>query len=182
MKVVAIFLVSFVRSACDEPDNYKRCETKYQNRYEQCLVDCSQDDFACSSQCSREYAENVENCPCEVSFEDFMKPLYNYNLYLSQIGCPDGCPCPDYNCISPVLVVNQFDRNIKSVQYDAYGSVRPSELEIVGNVNVRYACSVSFQNRMLLFSQTDVGFPRRSKVETAHFTYHKHSDTTYIYT
>ena len=50
----------------------------YNEIYAACASECT-DDPACISSCAREYAENLEKCPCSS-------------------GCPSGCPCPDYDC------------------------------------------------------------------------------------
>ena len=50
-----------------------------ENYYNQCLFSCPPADFECFSFCAREYEEFLEKCPC-------------------QPKCPDGCPCPEYEC------------------------------------------------------------------------------------
>ena len=47
--------------------------------YTGCIVICEPSDTNCVSQCSREYQQNLTKCPC-------------------QEKCPNGCPCPEYDC------------------------------------------------------------------------------------
>ena len=49
--------------------------------YNECVFNCPPGDFDCFGVCSREYQAYLETCPC-------------------QSGCPQGCPCPEYQCPS----------------------------------------------------------------------------------
>ena len=49
--------------------------------YNRCIINCPPGDVECFSVCSREYQSQLEMCPCES-------------------GCPQGCPCPEYQCPS----------------------------------------------------------------------------------
>ena len=51
----------------------------YNIKYTECIVKCGEGDVECLSSCLREYDENLKTCPC-------------------QLGCPSGCPCPNYEC------------------------------------------------------------------------------------
>ena len=53
----------------------------YTNIYYECIFVCPPGDFDCLGVCARVYNENRNTCPC-------------------QSGCPNGCPCPDYQCPS----------------------------------------------------------------------------------
>ena len=43
-----------------------------------CVTDCHQDEY-CKAKCIRDYDYSNYHCPCNG-------------------GCPDGCPCPVYDC------------------------------------------------------------------------------------
>ena len=49
--------------------------------YSQCLLNCPVGEYDCMSTCVREYDEGIDSCPCNS-------------------GCPNGCPCPVYQCYS----------------------------------------------------------------------------------
>ena len=66
------------RNYQENPD-YIACEEKYDLIYRNCMFDCDHNDNVCYADCNRQYDENIQNCPC--------KP-----------NCPDGCPCPSYEC------------------------------------------------------------------------------------
>ena len=51
----------------------------YTQVYTGCLMNCSIGDVQCITHCGAEYEQNRSTCPC-------------------QSGCPDGCPCPNYEC------------------------------------------------------------------------------------
>ena len=62
----------------NNPD-YIDCTKYNENLYTQCIVGCPAGDFECLSMCFRDLEENLEFCPC-------------------RSRCPDGCPCPEYDC------------------------------------------------------------------------------------
>ena len=54
--------------AADNDPDFIECEQIFEGKYHNCLFGCAVDDFSCVTDCSREYHEGVENCPCRVSF------------------------------------------------------------------------------------------------------------------
>ena len=52
----------------------------------ECLFNCPHGDTVCVAKCSRDFNSNLLQCPC-------------------QPGCPDGCPCPEYQCPSTTTPV-----------------------------------------------------------------------------
>ena len=63
----------------EENEDYISCVDHYDLIYRNCMYNCDHNDNLCYSACNREFDENIENCPC--------KP-----------NCPNGCPCPNYEC------------------------------------------------------------------------------------
>ena len=63
----------------EENFDYINCRNDYELVYKKCMYDCDHNDPVCYATCNREYDQNVENCPC-------------------RSNCPNGCPCPDYEC------------------------------------------------------------------------------------
>ena len=47
--------------------------------YSACILACDAGDIVCLAMCSRQLDEDMIKCPC-------------------QTGCPNGCPCPNYEC------------------------------------------------------------------------------------
>ena len=72
-------LVQLVAADCES--DYAECELFYDEIYNECWLSCAPGDFMCTVSCTRDYTDNLSNCPC-------------------QTNCPDGCPCPIYNCPS----------------------------------------------------------------------------------
>ena len=63
----------------EENPDYIGCMDDYELVYKKCMTDCDQNDALCYATCNREYGENIEKCPCKSD-------------------CPNGCPCPEYDC------------------------------------------------------------------------------------
>ena len=59
--------------------DYLECEFLVDGAYTECIVECDKTDSVCLTDCSRQYADQIEQCPCKSN-------------------CPDGCPCPDFEC------------------------------------------------------------------------------------
>ena len=67
--------------SCKNPStlpDYQLCEDEVNSKLLECINNCG-DDLACVSQCSRQFDQDFNQCPCN---ED----------------CPGGCPCPNYEC------------------------------------------------------------------------------------
>ena len=65
------------RNVDSNPD-YLACLDSVEETYVRCLLDCDHE-TDCLAECVREYEENKKVCPCEEN-------------------CPNGCPCPQYDC------------------------------------------------------------------------------------
>ena len=63
----------------EENPDYISCVNQYSLIYWKCINDCGSNNNPCYADCNREYDANVENCPCKS-------------------GCPNGCPCLNYEC------------------------------------------------------------------------------------
>ena len=66
--------------------DYVECESQVDQRYAECIVECDKTDSTCLTDCSREYADQIERCPCKST-------------------CPDGCPCPEFECATTTVPV-----------------------------------------------------------------------------
>ena len=70
---------------CADPEsdpNLGLCEDEAEYRYSKCITKCAHGDYECFQDCGRVYDQELEKCPC--------RP-----------GCPNGCPCPEFQCESP---------------------------------------------------------------------------------
>ena len=63
--------------------SYKVCEKQVKENFENCTLDCRETDYNCLSLCNKYFNDQLNKCPC-------------------QEECPNGCPCPTYECDSPV--------------------------------------------------------------------------------
>ena len=75
----------------EENPDYIACVDHFDLIYRNCMFDCDHNDNACYADCNRKYDENIQNCPC--------KP-----------NCPDGCPCPNYQCPETTTGVSSTTR------------------------------------------------------------------------
>jgi len=72
-------------------DEFEKCDDEVTNDFYTCLFRCEPGDAVCPQDCNREYADSIRNCP-------------------GQSGCPDGCPCPNYECKTneTILILNTY--------------------------------------------------------------------------
>ena len=61
-----------------DDDLGRQCEEEAGDILTDCYTECHEDEY-CITQCVRDYDYNTYHCPCNG-------------------GCPDGCPCPVYDC------------------------------------------------------------------------------------
>ena len=109
----------------------------YNKEYTSCTVNCPTNDFVCASECAREYDKNKQNCPC-------------------QPGCPDGCPCPIYQCpstSSAVLVLNHPFESFSNVPIitNGNGLVEYPVIVYDKNTEVYQSCSVIWHGELFIF-------------------------------
>ena len=146
------------------PPSYDICEEFYSEVYTKCLTSCQPSDLFCLATCGREYETNLETCPC-------------------QIKCPNGCPCPEYNCPNingtttpitttaqttlvdvktSVLVLSTSDRTNPPVITDANGRFDTNNFLFMYGENTwaHYSCSLTFRNQFYLFGG-DQGYTRQ---------------------
>ena len=133
----------------------KTLQEYFEQLFSTCLLDCESDDSLCVSGCAREYDTNLTKCPCKS-------------------GCPDGCPCPKYECPdsgkSEVLILNthkMFTHSNVPVITNSSGNKfyiirliiliykgredRDFELIINDDTEVYLSCSVTFKNELFIF-------------------------------
>ena len=72
----------------EENEDHLKCFAELENELFQCIQNCG-GSSSCVTLCTVQYSQNILNCPCEE-------------------GCPDGCPCPNYQCskLTSVLIIN----------------------------------------------------------------------------
>lgn len=119
------------------------CEAYFASLYNECITNCDHNNYECFGKCSREYDENMEKCPCEE-------------------GCPQGCPCPDFNCPpqSPVvrgnsvLVLNTY-RTKQAVIIDSNGKEELPTNDFMflfgENTEVYTSCHVTFRGDLFIY-------------------------------
>ena len=100
------------------------------------MLQCSNDP-QCLSTCNRQYVQSLAQCPC-------------------QEGCPNGCPCPDYECpvFEDALVLNTYpaDVPIKPIIVGLDQSSNSAlDFEFESETEAFGSCSVKFENEMLIF-------------------------------
>ena len=93
----------------------------------------------------------------------------NTIVSLSKKFCPNGCPCPDYDC-SPtttqvttttsairkdwIFAINTYGET-RSILIDGFGESKDTEFEFSLNTEVHYSCSVLWGNQMYVFGGKD---------------------------
>ena len=88
----------------------------------------------CVGVCSRDYQHKKEQCPC-------------------QSGCPDGCPCPDYECPDnsrkAVLVLNTYlSYNTPQI---INGAGENFTVTYGRNTEVEHSCSITWRGEFYVF-------------------------------
>ena len=145
--------------AVDANPDYAACERLFYDSYMNCIKNCSNDDPACISACTREYDQNLQKCPCR---ED----------------CPSGCPCPQYDCSdqlttttsiststttqsTSVLVLNRPLYDNVPILLDSSGLVNTNLTFTFGpGTDVNWSCSLNWRNEFYVFG----GQERKSQV------------------
>ena len=101
--------------------------------YQKCLLRCVPGDLDCIGGCLTIYNESINDCPCHAN-------------------CPDGCPCPDYDCQRTVLILNTKDAtNVPVLTNSAGLEDREFHFAIDNDVEVTYSCSITWQNELYVF-------------------------------
>ena len=141
----------------NNPD-YIDCTKYNENLYTQCIVGCPAGDFECFSMCFRDLEENLEFCPC-------------------RSRCPDGCPCPEYDCpptttveLTSTTTVSDTTQSTETkpkqsiLVLSTSGPYKPPIItdangredynfyfRFAENTSVSVGCSVAFQNEFYVF-------------------------------
>lgn len=69
-------------------EHYIACQKSIRSSYDKCLLACPVGSYSCFAKCVKVYHDGIEKCPCGAS-------------------CPDGCPCPLFNCTTSEVVDTQ---------------------------------------------------------------------------
>ena len=72
-------------SQCDDidaNDDWHKCEDRLSLELGKCFEGCGTDS-SCLIQCTKDFEIALNDCPC-------------------MEGCPDGCPCPNWDCDAAV--------------------------------------------------------------------------------
>ena len=73
--------------------DYKICTTEESVKLGNCHLGCDYE-LECVRNCTLAFYENVEYCPCKVSFD-----IAQFGFHLNiKSKCPGGCPCDNYTC------------------------------------------------------------------------------------
>merc|ERR1711935_1059920 len=141
---------------CRDPetnDDYLTCKKHFELLYNTCIISCPPGDFECFSVCSRDYQSKLETCPCES-------------------GCPQGCPCPEYQCPSGEPTTTQMTTTTTAATNNmamlflstSEFSNNPRLIETSGEVLTSFrfggkevfaSCGVTFQNKYFIFGGLD---------------------------
>merc|ERR1711935_785762 len=121
---------------CRDPEaneDYITCENYYNKFYEDCVSSCPPLDYACVGVCTRENDQSIQGCPC-------------------QPGCPDGCPCPEYECRTEVLILSTiFSINVPVLTNSAAREDMDLNFEIDEEAEVFASCSLTWENDLYVF-------------------------------
>merc|ERR1711935_785802 len=137
---------------CRDPEtnqDYLVCKNNVELLYNECVFNCPPGDFDCFGVCSRDYQAQLERCPCES-------------------GCPQGCPCPEYQCPSDesTTTTTQMMTTTTTIKMAMLflstkkSSDTPRLIDTVGELstsfdlnsqNVYGSCGVIFRNRQFIF-------------------------------
>ena len=140
------FLVDFIK-ICLKPSGIwkSRLKDSYRLIYNKCLLDCSPTDVDCIGVCLISYNEDIQVCPC-------------------QSQCPGGCPCPEYECVSPrnqVLILNTRSYANVPIITNAAGEVnRNFNFSIDSEAQVYGSCSLTWQNELYVLG----GYNTRTQI------------------
>jgi hypothetical protein len=135
--IAEIFLIvaSVAGEQCPNYEEKDKCEAKANEDYLHCIGDCD-DDTSCLSGCSRLYNDQLTSCPC------------NEN-------CPDGCPCPIYECSpvqpSSVLILNTYLSSSTPILTDLNGRADQADFVYEEQTAVEDSCSVVFNGHAYIY-------------------------------
>ena len=137
-------------------DDFIICRNQFEEAYNECINQCPISDFVCIGTCSREYQNNIDDCPCNTN-------------------CPEGCPCPNYECPvttsstvtttmetsttpiqnlkTAVLVLNTKSRTNPPVliKSDGHYDTNTFYFRYGKNTTAYYSSSITFKNEFYIF-------------------------------
>lgn len=124
---------------------WKKLKETFRLNYNQCLLECSPADVDCIGACLTNYNEDIQVCPC-------------------QSKCPEGCPCPEYNCVlqrDQVLILSTNKNVNVPIITNAAGDVKRNfNFSIDSDAQVYGSCSLTWQNEVYILG----GHNRRTQI------------------
>ncbi|CAG5108397.1 Oidioi.mRNA.OKI2018_I69.chr1.g3776.t1.cds [Oikopleura dioica] len=90
----------------EENEDHVKCLAEFERELIECIQNCG-GNSSCVSLCTVQYSQDILNCPCEE-------------------GCPDGCPCPNFDCgdnaeeANSVLIMHYSQKNLSLVNFNSY--------------------------------------------------------------
>ena len=120
-------------------------------------MNCPTGDVLCVSSCSRQYQNNIESCPC-------------------QSGCPNGCPCPEYECPATttttitstttttvakprteILILSTHNATSVPIITNAFGREdRNFYFMLEDDIEINHSCPITWRNEFYLFGGWDL--------------------------
>lgn len=138
--ILLLFLLERVwcQSVCsNNSDDFIKCSNDVGQLYDDCIGDCPRGDAVCLTKCARAYDQALVECPC-------------------QSGCPDGCPCPVYQCPMPtidsILVLNSaYGGHNPAITINMDGGFETTRFQFGADTTTYASCSVVIRNEVYVY-------------------------------
>ena len=100
-------------SSCEETNEvaYEHCITEAEEVFIECTNNCDSFDLVCHTDCSDAYHDQLTLCPCKE-------------------GCPNGCPCENYECYEEEEEVNH-DEDMHMLIFNPHNSGQKPSYNVI---------------------------------------------------